>query len=91
MGWKAFQAAIVIGVMFANIPLGMTDSPLAAAILGITLAAVVTGVTMKIEELWRRRRVRKQGLGKRSVAPGPLSGDLLNPPNAIRPRQEDFR
>ena len=91
MGWKFFQGAIVIGVMFANIPLGMTDNHLAAAILGITLAAIVTAFTMKIEELWRRRRVRKQGLSDSSVSPRPLRGDLLDPPYTVRPGQKDFR
>lgn len=91
MGWKVFQAAIVVGVMFANIPLGMTDNHLAAAILGITLAAVVTAFTMKIESLWRGRRVRQERLGEGGLRPGPLSGDLLDAPDAIRSRQKDFR
>jgi hypothetical protein len=91
MGWKVFQAAIVIGVMFANIPLGMTDNHMAAAILGITLAAVVTAFTMKLEALWRGRRVRQQSLGDGGIGPRPLRGDLLDTPDAVRSRQKDFR
>jgi len=91
MGWKIFQASIVIGVMFANIPLGMTDNHMAAAIMGLTLAAVVTAVTMKISSLWGRRRIRQQRLSDGGVSSGSLRGDLLNAPDAIRPGQKDFR
>lgn len=91
MGWKIFQGAIVLGVMFANIPLGMTDNHLAAAILGITLAAVVTAFTMKLEALWRGRRGREQRLGESGASARPLRGDLLDAPDAVRTGQKQLR
>jgi hypothetical protein len=91
MGWKLFQGAIVLSVMFANIPLGMTDNHLAAAVMGITLAAVVTAFTMKIEELWRRRRSRQERLGESSASAGSLRGDLLDAPQTFRPGQKHLR
>lgn len=61
MGWKIFQVAVVVAVIGANIQwkIGGPDSHgpggnLAAALVGIVLAAVLTGILYWTMEAWRR-------------------------------------
>lgn len=94
MGWKIFQAAIVVGVIFANIPLQFTPNPLAAAFGGYVVAVLITAVTMKLEALWLRirRPARSQEQPGQSLASaGALSGEVLNPPHPVRPSQQRLR
>ena len=95
--WRLIQLLIVFGVVGSNIEWKWTDNPLAATVVGVVVAFVVTDLGTAFWDLlvrWnaaaRRFFVRHHAQKKPSASVAP-SREFLDARNALLARQKKLR